>query len=83
MFHILAETINSHKSNEEADGFVTDATVQIVNIIAGLLKTNIDTLNLPTTLKSALKKLKSLLIQNREKEKANPGEPETENAENS
>ena len=57
--------------------------MQVVNIIAGLLKNNIDTLNLPTILKSALKKLKSLFIQNKEKEEANPGEPEQENAENS
>ena len=54
-----------------------------MNIIAGLLKNNIDTLNLPTILKSALKKLKSLFIQNKEKEEANPGEPEPENARNS
>ena len=83
IFHILAETINSQESHEETDGFVTDAIVQIVNIIAGLLKNNIDTLNLPTILKSALKKLKSLFIQNKEKEEANLGEPERENAENS
>ena len=82
IFHILAETINSQESHEETDGFVTDAIVQIVNIIAGLLKNNIDTLNLPTILKSALKKLKSLFIQNKEKE-AKPGEPEPENTENS
>ena len=56
--------------------------MQIVNIIAGLLKNNIDTLNLPTILKSALKKLKSLFIQNKENEEAKPGQPEPENAEN-
>ena len=54
-----------------------------MNIIAGLLKNNIDTLNLPTILKSALKKLKSLFIQNKEKEEAKPDEPEPENAKNS
>ena len=54
-----------------------------MNIIAGLLKNNIDTLNLPTILKSSLKKLKSLFIQNKEKEEAKPREPEPENAENS
>ena len=57
--------------------------MQIVNTIAGLLQNNIDTLNLPTILKSVLKKLKSLFIQNKEKEESNPGEPETENGENS
>ena len=83
IFHILAETINSHESHEETDGFVTDAIVKIVNIIAGLLKNNIDTLNLLVILKSALKKFKSFFIQNKEKEEPNPGEPETKNAENS
>ena len=47
--------------------------MQIVNIIAGLLKNNIDTLNLLTILKKALKKSKSLFIQNKQKEEANPG----------
>ena len=83
IFHILAETINSQEIHEETDGFVTDTVVQIVNIIAGLLQNNIDTINVPTILKSALKKLKSLFIQNKEKEEANPGEPEQENVENS
>ena len=83
IFHILTETINSQESHEETDGFVTDTIVQIVNIIAGILKNNIDALNLPTILKRASKKLKCLFIQNKEKEKANPGEPEQENAENS
>ena len=71
--HIRGETINSHESHGETDGFVTDAIVQIVNIIAGLLKNNIDTLNLLTILKKALKKSKSLFIQNKQKEEANPG----------
>ena len=55
IFHILAETINSQESHEETDGFVTDVIVQIVNIIAGLLKNNIDNINIPAVLKSALK----------------------------
>ena len=55
IFHILAETINSQESHEETDGFVADTMVQIVKIIAGLLKNNIDNLNLPTILKRALK----------------------------
>ena len=62
IFHIYAETINPQELHEETDGFVTDAIVQIVHIIAGLLKNNIDTLNLLTILKIALKKLKSLFI---------------------
>ena len=83
IFHILAETINSQESHEETDGFVTDAIVQIVNIIAGLLKNNIDNINIPAVLKSALKKLKSLFIQTKDKEEGKPGEPEPENATNS
>ena len=58
IFHILAETTNSQESHEETDGLVTDTIAQIVNIIAGLLKNNIDNLNLPAVLKSALKKIK-------------------------
>ena len=83
IFHILAETINSQESHEETDGFVTDAIVQIVNIIVGLLKNNIVNLNIPAVLKSALKELKSLFIQTKDKEQGNPGEPEPENATNS
>ena len=56
IFHILAKTINSQESHEETDGFVTDAIVQTVNIIAGLLNNNIDNLNISAVLKSALKK---------------------------
>ena len=62
IFHTLVETINSQESREETDGFVTDAILQIVNIIAGLLKNNIGSLNIPSVLKNALKKLKSLFI---------------------
>ena len=83
IFHILAETINSQESHEETDGFVTDAIVQIVNITAELLKNNIDNLNIPAVLKSALKKLKSLFVQTKDREKGKPGEHEPENAINS
>ena len=58
VFHTLAETINSQEPREEIDGFVTDTIVQKVSIIAGLLNNNIDNLNIPVLLKSALKKLK-------------------------
>ena len=61
IFHILAETINSQESHEETDGFVTDVIVQIVNIIAGLLKNNIDNLNISAVLKIALKKIKNFV----------------------
>lgn len=68
---------------EETDGIVTDTILQIVNIIAGLLKNNIDNLNIPAVLKSALRKLKSLFIQTKDTKEVKPGEPEPENAENS
>ena len=62
IFHTLAETISSDEPQEETDGFVTDTVLQIVNVIAGLLKNNIDSLNIPAVLRNALKKLKSLFI---------------------
>ena len=62
IFHTLVETVNSEQPQEETDGFVTDTILQIVNTIAGLLRNNIDTLNIPAVLKSALKKLKSFFI---------------------
>ena len=55
LFHTLIETINSEQPQEETDGFVTDAILQIVNTIAGLLRNSIDSLNMPAVLKSALK----------------------------
>ena len=55
IFHTLVETVNSEQPQEETDGFVTDTILQIVNTIAGLLRNNIDSLNIPAVLKSALK----------------------------
>ena len=84
IFHTLVETINSEEAQEETDGFATDAILQIVNIIAGLLKNNIDSLNIPSVVKSALKKLKSLFIpQTKDTEEGKTGETESENGENS
>ena len=60
-FHTLIETINSEQPQEETDGFVSDAILQIVNTIAGLLRNNIGSLNIPAVLKSALKKIKELV----------------------
>ena len=81
IFHTLVETINSDQPQEETDGFVTDTILQIVNVIAGLL--NIDSLNIPTVLKSTLKKLKSLFIsQTKDSEEGKTGNSESENAEN-
>ena len=57
--------------------------MQIVNVLTGLLKNNIDSLNIPALLKSALKKLKSLFIpQTNDSEEGKTGDPESENAEN-
>ena len=57
--------------------------MQIVSTIAGLLKNNIDALNIPTVLKIALKKLKSLFIpQTKDSEEGKLGVAEPENGEN-
>ena len=57
--------------------------MQIVNLIAGLLKSNIDNLTVPTVLKSALKELKSLFIpQKKDIEEGKLGKVEPENGEN-
>ena len=61
IFHTLVETVNSEQPQEETDGFVTDAILQIVTTIAGLLRNNIDNLNIPAVLKSALKKIEKLV----------------------
>ena len=58
IFHTLIETVNSVETEEETDGLVADAILQIVNLIAGLLKSNIDNLTVPAVLKSALKNWK-------------------------
>ena len=53
----------------------------MVNIIAGLLKNNIVSLNIPSVLKGALKKLKSLFIpQTKDTEEGKTGEAEPEMA---
>ena len=81
-FNTLIETINSQESLEEIDGFVTDAILQIVNVISGLLKNNIDGLKVPEIVKIALKKLKSLFVsKEKDKEESKTGESEPENTE--
>ena len=55
IFHTFVETVNSDQPQEEIDGFLTDIILQIVNVIAGLLKNSIDNVNVPAVLKSALK----------------------------
>ena len=83
IFHTLVETVNSEQPQEETDGFVTDTILQIVNVIVGLLKNNIDSLNIPAVLRNALKKLKSLFIpQTKDSQEGKTGVAEPENAEN-
>ena len=80
IFDTLVQIINSNESQEETDGLITDVILQIVNTIIQLLKNNIDSLNIPAVLKSALKKLQSLFIpQTKGSEEGNPGDPEPEN----
>ena len=80
IFYALVETVNSEQPQEETDGFVIDAILQIVATIAGLLINNIDNLNIPAVLKSALKKLKSLFItQTKDTEEGKTGKAEPEN----
>ena len=55
IFHTLAESVNSDQPQEQTDGFVTDTILQIVKVIAGLLKNNIDSLNIPAVLRNTLK----------------------------
>ena len=60
----------------------------LVNVIAGLLKNNVESLNLPTILKTAVKKLQSLVVKTEAKviepkTEAKVIEPKTENAKDS
>ena len=81
IFHTLVLTTNSDEPQEETDGFVVDTILKIVNVIAGLLKNNIDNLNIPAVLKSALKILKSSFTsKTKDSEEGKPGDPESENA---
>ena len=54
--------------------------MQIVNLIANLLKNNINSLAIPAVQKSALRKLKHLFVpQTKNKEEGRTGDPEPEN----
>ena len=78
IFHTFVETINSDQPQEETDSFVTDTILQIVNVMAGLLKKNTDSLNIPAMLKSTLKKVKSFFIpQTIVSEEGKTGDPDT------
>ena len=63
IFHSLFEIVTSEQAVEETDGFLNDTILTVVKIIADLLKNNIESLKLPTVLKTALKKLKSLFTK--------------------
>ena len=63
---------------------MTDAILQILNLIDVLLKNNIDSLAIPAVLKSTFKKLKSFLVpQAKDKEEGKISDPEPENAKQS
>ena len=82
IFHSLFEIVTSEQAIEETDGFLNDTILTVVKIIADLLKNNIESLKLPTVLKTALKKLKSLFTKIKDEE--TEIKPEiTENAERS
>ena len=83
IFHSLFEKLTSEETFEETDGILKDTILVVCNIIAGLLKNNIDSLKLPAILKTTLKKLKNLLVGVKSGE-SEWSEPEVkENAENS
>ena len=83
IFHSLLERVTSEETFEETDGILNDTILVVCNIIAGLLKNNIDSLKLPAILKTALKKLKNLFVGVKSGE-SEWREPEVEeNAENS
>ena len=63
IFHSLFEIVTSEQAIEEIDGFLNDTILAVVNIIAGLLKNNIESLQLPAILKTAFKKLKNLFTK--------------------
>ena len=74
------ETINSEQDQEQTEGTVTDAVLQIVIKISELLKKNIDSLNLPTVLKNDLKKIKSFFIPQTKEKKVQQDAKETSEA---
>ena len=71
------QTVNSEQEQEETDRVVTDAILEIVIKITELLKNNIDSLNLPTVLKKALKKIKSFFMWQTKEQKVQENAKET------
>ena len=82
----MFEKVTSEETFEETGGILNDTVLVVCNIIAGLLKNNIDSLKLPAILKTALKKFKNFFVGLKE---TKSGESETrqpevkENAEHS
>ena len=86
IFHSLFEKVTSEEIFEETDSILNDTILVVCNIIAGLLKNNIDSLKLPAILKTALKKIKNLFVGVKEAKSGENEwrEPEVkENAKNS
>ena len=74
IFDTLFEVVTSEQAVKETGGFLNDTILAIVNVIAGLLKNDIENLNLSTISKTALKNLQSLFIKTETK----VSEPNTE-----
>ena len=86
IFHSLFEQVTSEEMFGKTDGILNDTILVVCNIIAGLLKNNIDSLKLPAILKTALKKFKNFFVGVKEAKSGESEwrEPEVkENAENS
>ena len=71
IFHTLMEAVNSEEKLEETDGVITDTISLIVSKLRELLKRNINSLKLPTILKTALKKLKVYSISKKQNKMPN------------
>ena len=78
IFHTLIGTVKSVETEEETDGLAADAILQIVNLVAGLLKSNIDNSTVPEVLKSVLKN-----FIHSTKNEGKPGKVEPGNGKNS
>ena len=62
LIHSLFEKVTSEETFQETDCILKDTILVVSNIVAGLLKNNIDSLKLPAILKTSLKKLKNFFV---------------------
>ena len=62
IIHSLFKKVTSEETFEEIDSILNDTILVVCNIIAGLLKNNIDSLKLPAILKTAFKIFKNLFV---------------------